>query len=184
MGITQTHCQEYYYLTQRIYNSCVNLYHSLSLKGDVTPGKKSKWANKLSFKDKDIFDDPSVSFRPLPAPFKPRTVQRFQPSIQNIQISARNTKPTSKDCIEDYGYYGPATNQRDVHAIKHVSFSIDEKTTQIEKYLSDDDEKKPKARTAIVPTHVTKKNIVLIDASTEVVKPPPAAVTSSYNHFN
>ena len=156
LGITQTNSKEFYYLTQRIHNSCVNLYHSLSLKRDVTPGKQSKWASKLSLKDKDIFHDPSVSFKPLPPPFKPRTVQRLQPSIH---ISARSTKSTSKDCIEDYGYCGPAKNQRDVHAIKHISFSINENSTQREKYLSDDDEKKPKARTAIVPTHVTEKKL-------------------------
>ena len=147
----------------------------------MTPGKQSKWASKLSLKDKDIFHDPSVSFKPLPPPFKPRTVQRLQPSIH---ISARSTKSTSKDCIEDCGYYRPSKNQRDVHAIKHVSFSINENSTQREKDLSDDDEKKPKARTAIVPTHVTEKNIVPIDAIVEVVKPPPASVTSEYNHFN
>ena len=52
------------------------------------------------------------------------------------------------------------------------------------KDLSDDDDKEPKARTAIVPTHDTEKNIVPIDAIIEVVKLPPASVTSEYNHFN
>ena len=65
-----------------------------------------------------------------------------------------------------------------------TSHSLKKNTTQREKDLSDGDEKKPKARTAIVPIHVPEEKTVPIDAVVEVVKPPPASVTSKYNHFN
>ena len=61
----------------------------------MTPEKKCKWVNKISSKDKDMFEDPSVPFKPVPPPFKTQTVKQFTSPLQNTTTSAATTKPTS-----------------------------------------------------------------------------------------
>ena len=48
LGITlnQQLPKHYHFLVERIYNSCVNLFHSLSFKRDSIPGKNCSWQKK------------------------------------------------------------------------------------------------------------------------------------------
>ena len=80
LGITQNQQlpKHYHFLVERIYNSCVNLFHSLSLKRDVSSRKNCSWQKHLSAKDKDIFSDPSAPFKPLPKMYKNRKNSTIQ----------------------------------------------------------------------------------------------------------